>query len=49
MFSLRLETISRFIGGLLLISMGIFVSLFVVSIAGGAIPKELICDSILIL
>jgi hypothetical protein len=40
MFSLRLETISRFIGGSLLISMGIMVSLFVVSNSGGAVPSS---------
>jgi hypothetical protein len=38
MFSLRIEGISRFIGGLLLIIMGILGSLFVVSSVGGAVP-----------
>jgi hypothetical protein len=40
MVSLRLEAISRFIGGLLLINIGIFVSLLVVTSAGGAIPSS---------
>ncbi len=39
MFSLRLEAISRFVGGMLLIIMGILMSLFVVTIAGGAVPS----------
>lgn len=40
MVSLRLEAISRFIGGLLLINIGTFVSLLVVASAGGAIPSS---------
>jgi hypothetical protein len=39
MFSLRLEVVSRFVGGMLLIGIGICVSLFVLTIAGGAIPS----------
>lgn len=39
MFSLRLETVSRFIRGMLLIGIGVCVSLFVLTIAGGAIPS----------
>jgi hypothetical protein len=38
MLFLRLEAISRYVGGILLIGMGILVSLFVVTIAGGAVP-----------
>jgi hypothetical protein len=38
MFSLRLETISRFTGSILLIALGILLSLFLVTLSGGAVP-----------
>jgi hypothetical protein len=40
MLFLRLEAISRYVGGILLIGMGILVSLFVVTRVGGAVPAS---------